>query len=247
MQHQSLSKFWSVQAKKVLSGNFCSYANDSELSDKWKRENRSKKTRRWPDNIFLSENLDRHLINITIMKVIRFLSRFIPTMLVGITILYLSLSHVTSPYNVPNIQNLDKIVHFTMYMGLVSVFCFDVYRSSWLSRYDTCRFMGWSDGTIPKILYWIPNSRLVRLFSKHGGRFRRDLNRGFHYTPPHSTIQKKQIKDKTPLFYNQILRAYPKALLNKIFPIIFKMSPNWFLQNIFSKQTKKQVFLFPDL
>lgn len=83
-------------------------------------------------------------------------------MLVGITILYLSLSHVTSPYNVPNIQNLDKIVHFTMYMGLVSVFCFDVYRSSWLSRYDgsihaigmdTCRFMGWSDGTIPKILY----------------------------------------------------------------------------------------------
>lgn len=56
------------------------------------------------------------------MKVIRFLSRFIPTMLVGITILYLSLSHVTSPYNVPNIQNLDKIVHFTMYMGLVPFF-----------------------------------------------------------------------------------------------------------------------------
>ena len=84
------------------------------------------------------------------MKVIRFLSRFIPTMLVGITILYLSLSHVTSPYNVPNIQNLDKIVHFTMYMGLVSVFCFDVYTAIGM---DTCRFMGWSDGTIPKILY----------------------------------------------------------------------------------------------
>lgn len=81
------------------------------------------------------------------MKVIRFLSRFIPTMLVGITILYLSLSHVTSPYNVPNIQNLDKIVHFTMYMGLVSVFCFDVYRSSWLSRYDGSILL--SDGYLP--------------------------------------------------------------------------------------------------
>lgn len=99
------------------------------------------------------------------MKVIRFLSRFIPTMLVGITILYLSLSHVTSPYNVPNIQNLDKIVHFTMYMGLVSVFCFDVYRSSWLSRYDgSILLSGW----ILAVLW----GGLMELFQKYFTEYR---------------------------------------------------------------------------
>ena len=99
------------------------------------------------------------------MKVIRFLSRFIPTMLVGITILYLSLSHVTSPYNVHNIQNLDKIVHFTMYMGLVSVFCFDVYRSSWLSRYDgSILLSGW----ILAVLW----GGLMELFQKYFTEYR---------------------------------------------------------------------------
>lgn len=99
------------------------------------------------------------------MKVIRFLSKFIPTILVGITILYLSLSHVTSPYNVPNIQNLDKIVHFTMYMGLVSVFCFDVYRSSWLSRHDgSILLSGW----ILAVLW----GGLMELFQKYFTEYR---------------------------------------------------------------------------
>ena len=99
------------------------------------------------------------------MKVIRFLSKFIPTILVGITILYLSLSHVTSPYNVPNIQNLDKIVHFTMYMGLVSVFCFDVYRSRWLSRYDgSILLSGW----ILAVLW----GGLMELFQKYFTEYR---------------------------------------------------------------------------
>ena len=157
------------------------------------------------------------------MKVIRFLSRFIPTMLVGITILYLSLSHVTSPYNVPNIQNLDKIVHFTMYMGLVSVFCFDVYRSSWLSRYDgSILLSGW----ILAVLW----GGLMELFQKYFTEYR--------------TADWFDFLANTVGANTQSLSQSP---LKQNFPIIFKMSPNWFLQNIFSKQTKKQVFLFPDL
>lgn len=94
------------------------------------------------------------------MKVIRFLFQFIPTIIVGITIFYLSLSHFSSPYTVPNIPNLDKIVHFTMYMGLVSVFCFDVYRSNWLSRYDG-KILLW--GWILAVLW----GGLMELFQKY--------------------------------------------------------------------------------
>lgn len=70
------------------------------------------------------------------MKAIRFLYQFIPTIFIGITILYLSLSKFTTTYSGPDIPYLDKIVHFSMYFGLVSVFSFDVYRSKWLSRHD---------------------------------------------------------------------------------------------------------------
>ncbi|WP_455498552.1 VanZ family protein [Coprobacter sp.] len=94
------------------------------------------------------------------MKVIRFLLQFIPTIIVGIVILYLSLSHFTPSYTIPDIPNFDKIVHFTMYMGLVSVFCFDIYRSEWLSRYDG-RILLW--GWILAVLW----GGLMELFQKY--------------------------------------------------------------------------------
>ena len=94
------------------------------------------------------------------MKVIRFLLQFIPTIIVGIVILYLSLSHFTPSYTIPDIPNFDKIVHFNMYMGLVSVFCFDIYRSEWLSRYDG-RILLW--GWILAVLW----GGLMELFQKY--------------------------------------------------------------------------------
>ena len=59
----------------------------------------------------------------------RFLSQNYPTLTVVAAILYLSLAKISVDEEIPRlIPHLDKIAHCLMYLGLVSVFCFDKYR-----------------------------------------------------------------------------------------------------------------------
>ncbi len=64
------------------------------------------------------------------MKLHLSLPRFLPTALVLIAILYLSLAPNPVPYENGffNFKGADKIVHCLMYLGLTGVFCFDFYR-----------------------------------------------------------------------------------------------------------------------
>lgn len=64
------------------------------------------------------------------MKLQLSLPRFLPTALVLIAILYLSLASDPVPYEGGffNFKGADKIVHCLMYLGLTGVFCFDFYR-----------------------------------------------------------------------------------------------------------------------
>lgn len=68
-----------------------------------------------------------------IERIIRDIPPFVPTALVVVAILYLSLA----PDPLPDQEKLflfpgaDKVVHFIMYWGLSITFCFDFYRKSY--------------------------------------------------------------------------------------------------------------------
>ncbi len=58
------------------------------------------------------------------------LKKFFPTIFIVVAILYLSLMRVSPRSDMPEVPFGDKIVHVVMYMGLMSVFYFDVYRQN---------------------------------------------------------------------------------------------------------------------
>ncbi len=64
------------------------------------------------------------------MKQLLHLLPFVPTAIVLVAILYLSLASdpVPDSHRFLNFPGADKVVHAIMYMGLTAVFCFDYYR-----------------------------------------------------------------------------------------------------------------------
>lgn len=58
------------------------------------------------------------------------LKNFFPTIFIVVAILYLSLMRVSPRSDMPEVPFGDKIVHVVMYMGLMLVFYFDVYRQN---------------------------------------------------------------------------------------------------------------------
>lgn len=63
-------------------------------------------------------------------RFIRHIPPYLPTALVFIAILYLSLAPDPMPYEPPFelFPGADKVVHFIMYGALTGTFCFDYYR-----------------------------------------------------------------------------------------------------------------------
>ena len=58
------------------------------------------------------------------------LKKFFPTISIVVIILCLSLMRVSPRSDMPEVPFGDKIVHIVMYMGLMLVFYFDVYRQN---------------------------------------------------------------------------------------------------------------------
>ena len=58
------------------------------------------------------------------------LKKFFPTISIVVIILCLSLMRVSPRSDMPEVPFGDKIVHVVMYMGLMLVFYFDVYRQN---------------------------------------------------------------------------------------------------------------------
>lgn len=60
---------------------------------------------------------------------------FIPTLLVTVAIIYLSLGRISTPRALPRIPHLDKVVHFVIYCGFAFVVGFDTLRyRKWAHR-----------------------------------------------------------------------------------------------------------------
>lgn len=63
-------------------------------------------------------------------RFLRHIPPYLPTALVLIAILYISLAPNPMPYDPPFelFRGADKVVHFVMYGALTGAFCFDYYR-----------------------------------------------------------------------------------------------------------------------
>ena len=81
------------------------------------------------------------------MRPFRFLA-FVPTIIVLVVITYLSLAK--NPVHSQEFylfERADKLVHGCMYLGLVWIGCFDIYRVSKFARVrGYC--VGWLDGVV---------------------------------------------------------------------------------------------------
>lgn len=64
------------------------------------------------------------------LRLIRNIPPYLPTALVFIAILYISLAPDPMPNEIPLLlfPGADKVIHFIMYGGLTGTFCFDYYR-----------------------------------------------------------------------------------------------------------------------
>lgn len=64
------------------------------------------------------------------LRLIRNIPPYLPTALVIIAILYISLAPDPMPDEIPLLlfPGADKVIHFIMYGGLTGTFCFDYYR-----------------------------------------------------------------------------------------------------------------------
>ena len=73
------------------------------------------------------------------------LKKFFPTISIVVIILCLSLMRVSPRSDMPEVPFGDKIVHVVMYMGLMLVFYFDVYRQNLPMYCTTYRSGDWWD------------------------------------------------------------------------------------------------------
>ena len=82
------------------------------------------------------------------MRPFRFLA-FVPTIIVLVVITYLSLAK--NPVHSQEFylfEGADKLVHGCMYLGLVWIGCFDIYRVSKFTAPKLILLVGWLDGVV---------------------------------------------------------------------------------------------------